>query len=146
MVNGGKINCGSCVYVNGISLTVVSFVLVVVRRNGFRPSNISTGDVVKHCGTTVVMDKAGLVIKGGKPVHVMNLPERYSQPRYTVNPRNAENAVQFIGTNTMTGAMRAMLSNWSFLRINSRLTFLPNGSSGYSVCCCRTSEPIGLDA
>ena len=143
MVNGGKINRGSCVYVNGISLSVITSLLVIVRRNGFRTSELSAGQSVKHCGTTVIMDNLGLIIKGGKTVNVMNDPERCKDYRYTVNPKDG--TIQVIGTNTMIGAMRTILSNWTERTINSKLIFMRNKTGEFIVCSNRSGDPIGLN-
>lgn len=116
MVNGGKINRGSCVYVNGVSLSVITTLLVIVRRNGFRPARISTGDTVKHRGTTVMMDKLGLIIKGGKPVHVLN-PDSENTPaqRYTVENGETKyvNPLQWL----VGGSMRRINSSVEFMEL-----------------------------
>lgn len=88
MVQNKVVN-GSCAYVNGIAMTIVATTLVIIRRNGFRAINLTTGESVSHRGTVVMISDNCVVIKGGKPVHVMN-PEHmayertFGAERYTV--------------------------------------------------------------
>ena len=70
-----KVCKGSGVYVNGIAMTIVATTLVIIRRNGFRAISLITGESVSHRGTVIVLSDNCVVIKGGKPVHVMN-PDR----------------------------------------------------------------------
>lgn len=70
-----KVCKGSGVYVNGIAMTIVATTLVIIRRNGFRAISLITGESVSHRGTVIVLSDNCVVIKGGKPVHVLN-PER----------------------------------------------------------------------
>lgn len=67
-----KICKGSGVYVNGIAMTVIATTLVIIRRNGFRAINLTTGESVSHRGTIVLVSDDSIVIRGGKPVHVLN--------------------------------------------------------------------------
>lgn len=90
-----KICKGSGVYVNGIAMTIISTTLVIIRRNGFRAISLITGESVSHRGTVVVLSDNCVIIKGGKPVHVMSpdrlkfdnmgfLSQRILAERYTV--------------------------------------------------------------
>lgn len=67
-----KVCKGSGVYVNGIAMTVIATTLVIIRRNGFRAINLTTGESVSHRGTLVMVSDNCIVIRGGKPVHVLN--------------------------------------------------------------------------
>lgn len=67
-----KVCKGSGVYVNGIAMTVIATTLVIIRRNGFRAINLTTGESVSHRGTIVMVSDDSIVIRGGKPVHVLN--------------------------------------------------------------------------
>jgi len=67
-----KVCKGSGVYVNGIAMTIVATTLVIIRRNGFRAISLITGESVSHRGTVVVLSDNCVIIKGGKPVHVLN--------------------------------------------------------------------------
>lgn len=76
-----KVVKGSCAYVNGIAMTIVSATLIIIRRNGFRAISLITGESVSHRGTVVMLSDNCIVIKGGKPVHVMN-PEHMFRSKY----------------------------------------------------------------
>lgn len=136
-----KVFNGSAVYCNGVAMTVISTVLVIIRRNGFRAISLTTGESVSHRGTFVMVSDDSIVIRGGKPVHVLN-PEHWSgerqmgSERYTI--KNGEltrvNPLQCLVGGSMTKITSALHFDYHWLDNDSYYLTVVNKS---------TKKPIG---
>jgi hypothetical protein len=116
-----KVCKGSGVYVNGIAMTIISTTLVIIRRNGFRAISLITGESISHRGTVVVLSDNCVVIKGGKPVHVMN-PDRMFRCGYSEVMKPAERYTVQNGETKRFNPLQCLVGG-NMMKINSSVFF-----------------------
>jgi len=129
-------------------MTVISAVLVIVRRNGFLPKQMKPGDTIRHRGVVVVMDTKGLTIKAGKHRVDVVQENRYANHwEQQISRHSFQNGESLnVMAHSMIGKHGKLIFRELCLRsdgIIAKDNYIGK-LEGFVVCHKQTLKPIGL--